>query len=89
MTAGFKWWQIPSVCIRADNFFILKKPVIPTATTPAPPGSVHQLLLSVCPLLPLKLRIYKRSILRGQKYLWARPNTGTGCEARITSREGD
>lgn len=55
MTVGFKWVINPLCLYMSGQFLYIKKPVIPTANPP-PPGSVHQLLLSVCPLLPLKAK---------------------------------
>lgn len=52
-------------------------PTIPGAPLP---GSVHQLLLSVCPLLPLKAKDFtKEAFFRAKNIYGPRPTTGTGC----------
>lgn len=49
-----------------------------------------QQLVFVCPPSALfKAEDLQKEHSSGPKYLWARPSTGTGSEARITSRERD
>lgn len=64
----------PSFYIWADNFFILKSLWSPwqPPPIPGPPRTVHQLLLSDCPLLPLKAKDLQKGHSSGPKIFMGR-----------------
>lgn len=54
-----------------------------------PPEDVCQPLFVCLPFALSKAEDLQKEHSSGPKYLWAGPRTGTGSEARITSRERD
>lgn len=54
-----------------------------------PPEAVPQPLFVCLPFALFKAEDLQKEHSSGPKYLWAGPSTGTGSEARITSRERD